>query len=267
MNTAWIFDVDGTVTNLEKEVVTEPQILDIIIKILKKDEPVAINTGRGINWVQETVLIPLENKAANRNILRNLFIVAESGGITAVFNQKGSLRIKINKSLKMPHDLDQKVRKLVQTKYSKTMRYESKKTMITTKIKEGTLVAEYSKGQLMLVKDLQKLIYISAKRDELMIDTSTIGTSVMHVTAGKDKGVELVLEWLLKNKIKPQKFITFGDSFSSDLPMAEKLHQKGKAVTFVYVGKENIDVSKYPFKIHLTEEKFEKGTLEYLQSL
>lgn len=262
-----VMDADGVITDIEQEKVTEPTILESIIKILEKGEPVALNTGRGIDWVENTVLNPLKARISNQEILQNLFVVAESGGISGSFDKEGSLSISIDESLKMPIDLDQKVRELVEEKYSQSMRYEDKKTMITTKIQEGTSIGEFHKDQQEIAKDLQKLIDSYGFTDKFKVDVSTIGTNIMHKTTGKDKGVELILNWLLERGIKPQRFIALGDSFRSDIPMAQELHSQGLTVEFVYVGKRNIDTSQYPFPIKQTQNKFEKGTLEFLQSL
>ena len=264
VNQMLIFDVDGVITDIEKEIVTEPLILDYIIKILEKGEPVALNTGRGIDWTQDAVLIPLKDKIINKNILQYLFVVAESGGVTATFDQNGFLNIKVDENLKMPTDLDQKVRELVKEKYSQSMRYENKKTMITTKIKEGTPVDTYHKDQLKIVEDLQKLIDNFGANDRMKTDASTIGTNIMYKTTGKDKGMELILNWILQKGIKPQKFITFGDSLP-DIEMAEKLGEEGRNVEFVYVGKNHLK-KKYPFPIIIPKEKYGKGTLEFLKS-
>lgn len=260
-----IFDVDGVITNLENEIITEPFIPDYIIKILKKDKPVALNTGRGIDWTQVAVLNPLKNKIINQGILKNLFVVTESGGITGIYDQTGNLNIKIDESLKMPTDLDQKVRELVKTKYFQIMRYEDKLTMITTKIREGTPIGMFHRGQVEIVKDLQKLIDDFDANDRMRTDISSIGTNIMYKSTGKDKGIELTLDWLLKKNIKPQKFIAFGDSLP-DIAMAEKLYEKGNNVEFVYVG-ENPPENKYPFPIIITKNKFEKGTIEYLKTI
>lgn len=226
---AWIFDVDGVITNIEKEEITEPLILDYLVQILEKGEPVALNTGRGLDWVESTVLNPLKAKISNQEILQNLFVVAESGGIQAIFNEDGSIDPQIDDSLKMPTVLDQKVRDLLQEKYSQSMRYEDKKTMITTKIKEGTSVEEFNKDQQEITKDLQKFIDSYGFTDKFKVDVSTIGTNIMHKTTGKDKGAELILEWISKRKIKPQRFIAFGDSIP-DIPMAEKINEAGHPV-------------------------------------
>ncbi|MDZ4227793.1 MAG: hypothetical protein U1E54_00965, partial [Candidatus Levybacteria bacterium] len=70
-----------------------------------------------------------------------------------------------------------------------------------------------------------------------------------------------------KKGIKPQGYMAFGDSFRSDIPMAEELHAQRFPVEFIYVGEEKIDASKYPFPIRLTKNKYGKGTLEFLKSL
>jgi len=55
-NTAWIFDVDGVITNNETRTVVETEILQIIIAMLKNDQPVALNTGRSLAWTIENVV-------------------------------------------------------------------------------------------------------------------------------------------------------------------------------------------------------------------
>jgi hydroxymethylpyrimidine pyrophosphatase-like HAD family hydrolase len=261
-----IFDIDGVITNLQKETLTEPTILDYIIKILEKGEPVALNTGRGIDWTQTIILNFLKNKAKNINILGNLFVVAENGGIKASFNQDGYLDIEINNSMKMPQDIDQDVRELIEKKYFKNMRRENKETMITAKIKEGTLIKDYAKLQKKLVNDLQTIINTHALSNNVKIQLTTIGTDIIHRIAGKDRGIELILKWLLRKGITPQKFITFGDN-KSDIPMAEKLFEEKRSVELIYVGKDDIDTAKYRFPVIITKNKFEKGTLEFLKTL
>lgn len=261
-----IFDIDGVITNLEKEIVTEPLILDFIINILEKGQPIAFNTGRGIDWTIKTVLNPLINKINNKQILTNLFVVAESGGITAEFDQNGTLKINVDYSLKMPKKMEQKVKELVKQKYSETTRDEDKQTMITTKIKEGTPLEKYHQDQLKLVEDFKNLIKDFRMENLMKVDLSTIGTNILYQSAGKGKGTELILSWLAEKNFNPYKFIDFGDS-ESDAPMTEKLYEEKLYVEFVYVGEEKIDTSKYPFPIIIPQNKFEKGTLEYLQSL
>ena len=266
MNTVWVFDVDGVIVNIEKEIITEPFILNSIIKILEKGEVVALNTGRGIDWTLETVLNPLKSKITNPAILKNLFISSESGGITATFDKNGSLQVTTDDSLKIPRDLDKKVRELVTRKYSKSMRYENKKTMSTTKIKEGTSIEKFQEDQETMIGDLQRIINSSNLRGRLKVDISTIGTNIMYKRTGKDLGIELILKWLKDMGIKPEKFIAFGDS-ASDIPMAEKLYENGCDLKFVFVGGKNKIQRKAPYKIHTTESLFDKGTVEFLKSL
>ena len=43
---AWIFDVDGVITNPIEKRVTLSKIVDELIRRLKKNEPIGLNTGR-----------------------------------------------------------------------------------------------------------------------------------------------------------------------------------------------------------------------------
>lgn len=48
MVTAWLFDVDGTVTHPEIKQVNRQEIIDFIAERLKIEEPVALVTGRSL---------------------------------------------------------------------------------------------------------------------------------------------------------------------------------------------------------------------------
>ena len=48
---AWIFDVDGVLTNPTEKKIVELQIFDKLIEILKSGDIVGLNTGRSLVFV------------------------------------------------------------------------------------------------------------------------------------------------------------------------------------------------------------------------
>lgn len=268
VNQMLIFDVDGVITDPQKKKVTEPKILDEIINRLKLGKPVALNTGRSLMWTIDRVINPLLAKVNYRKILQNLFISGEMGATWIIFNDKGDMQYNKDNSISVPKSLQEKVRKLIETKYSDAMFYdESKETMISTEINYGYPFEKYKKLQNLQDQELRNLVEQGNLSQEIIVDPTTIATNVQNKFVGKHYAIRRMLDWVKKKGIEPQKYITFGDSFKSDIPMAEKLNSHKLSVEFVYVGEENINISKYPFPIKITQNKFEKGTLEFLKIL
>lgn len=265
--TAWIFDVDGVITNPQEKKITEPEILDEIVKRLEGGEFVALNTGRSIEWVKDRVLNPLIKIVKDRSLLQNLLAVGEKGGTWAEFNELGNLIEKKDDGISVPDNLKNDIRNLISNKYSESMFYdESKLTMISTEMKDGYPLENYKKKQEALLAELKTLLANKNLSGKFKIDPTTIATDIENIFVGKNFSIKRIVEWVKKKGIKPQMYITFGDSFRSDIPMAQEIHSQGLPVEFVYVGKEDIDTSKYPFPIKITQNKFEKGTLEFLKT-
>jgi hypothetical protein len=264
---AFVFDLDGVITNLIKEKITQPEILNYLAKFLINNELIIFNTGRSIDWVNQEILIPLKNKAPIKKLIQNFFMVTEMGGLWYAFNQNGTLSEHIDKSLRMPIELDKQAGELIKNKYSKYMIREEKRTMVTSKILTGTKIEIYQKNQKELVKDLKKIIKKLNLTNDVTVGTSSIGTDIQSRLAGKGRAAKIILTWIKQNYFNPSKYFTFGDNFNSDIAMAKEIYSQGHQVEFVYVGKEKIDTSKYTFPTIITKEKYDKGTLEFLETL
>lgn len=261
-----ILDVDGVITNPSEKRVTEPEILDQIIKRLEVGEPVALNTGRSLVWMDDRVINPLLEKVKDKKSLQSFFASGEMGATWITFSEDGITQYHKDDSISVPKSLQEKVRKLIKTKYSDSMFYdESKETMITTEMKDAYPVEKYQKFQDSQNQELRDLVKQENLSQKIIVDPTTIATNVENKYVGKGFAVKRILEWLRNKGIKPQRYLVFGDSFASDIPMAEEIHLQGLPAEFVYVGKENIDSSALPFTIHRTQAKFEKGTLEFLK--
>jgi hydroxymethylpyrimidine pyrophosphatase-like HAD family hydrolase len=263
---AWIFDVDGVITDPSEKVITEPKILDYIVQKLEANEPVALNTGRSLVWMIDRVINPLLEKVNNKKSLKNFFASGEKGGTWITFDENGKMEHHKDETISVPKSLQNAIRNLINSEFSDAMFYdETKETMISTEMKDGYSVEDYTKQQNALTIKLQKLVVQEKLTENLKIDPTTIATDIENIHVGKGFAIERILKWLKENNIQPQKFITFGDS-PSDLSMSEKLHEKGEVSEFVFVGKTKIDKS-YPFNIIQPKELFGKGAIEALESL
>lgn len=263
-----VMDVDGVITNPQEKRVTEAEILDEIAKRLEKGEQVALNTGRSIEWVEDRVLKPLIAKVKNKKTLQNLLAVGEKGGTWAQFDEEGNIIENKDDYISVPDDLKEKVRNLVKSDFSDSVFFdESKKTMISAEMKDGFPLEEFKKVQEELNKKLQNFLDEDSLNQKLKLDPTTIATDIENIHVSKHFAVKRIIEWVKSKGISPKRYIAFGDSFKSDIPMAEEIHSQGFLVEFVYVGKENVQTSNYPFPIIQPTDHFENGTLEYLKSL
>lgn len=255
--TAWIFDVDGVLTNLTAEKILLPEIPMIIHEKLKRGEPVAFITGRSLAWLEKTTLSKLnfdENEAAN------LFIAAEFGGVIARY-EDNKLTSKTNKLYAVSDYIKEKAKEIIE-KYQDSIEIEKKEMFFTSKIKEGTPFEQFKKAQHEAMAELNLLLK-ELQTDELEVQGDSIGLSIRNKKANKSNCVRDMLSWLSEKNLHPDKYVVFGDS-ASDLEMAEGLSFKKLNFEFVFVGDK---LDKTPnFTLIQTDKKHDEGTLEYLKS-
>lgn len=260
---AYIFDVDGVITNLQEKQVKEIKILEIISKLLK-NQAVAFNTGRDLNWVVERVLNPLLEKIEDKSVLQSLFIVGEKGGTWLNFDENGNMIKQRDNSILMPQTLQDKLKNLAGEEFSDYVFYdENKETMISLEIKDGLPLEEFNRIHPLLDEKISEILNQENVNDKIHLVSVTLSTDIESKTVGKDFGAKRILQWINKKKIKPEKFITIGDS-KPDIEMAEEIYKQGLKVEYVSVGNHNFYAGKdYPFKIIFTQNHYDKGTLEY----
>lgn len=265
----YIFDVDGVISDPKEKRPTIEGILDIIAYKLSKNEPVALNTGRSLSWMIERIITPLLLKVNDKKFLQNFFAVGEKGGTWLTFDKEGVQEEHKDASISVPSELQQKVRKLIKSDFSATTFFDdSKLTMVSTEMHDGFDDEKrkqlYEPAQKALVLKLEELLGEKGLKYDFKVDPTTIATDIENKHVGKDFAVKRIIKWLEEKKIKPQKYITFGDS-KSDIPMAQELYRQGLSVEFVFVGKKSdVNSSDYPFPVKITNAQYQLGTLEYL---
>jgi hydroxymethylpyrimidine pyrophosphatase-like HAD family hydrolase len=263
-----LFDIDGVITQpvtgeVELEVVNE------IVAILERGEPVAFNTGRGLNWVLRDILPHFEARISERNVISRLCIVYQKGAFRITFNEKGEQEQPVTAPgiLLIPNSLRAEVLQLIATKYAETMfPGEEKEAMLSPQFRPGTDFMQYKVDQKRLVDDLQALLQRYNLASQFKVDPTRIATDIEDKHLGKALGAQQVLIWLKEQGLQPQYFITFGDS-KSDVGMAEEIYRQGLPVELVFVGeKSQLQGMQLPFPISFTEAFCEKGTVEYLKN-
>lgn len=255
--TAWIFDVDGVLTNLTAEKILLPEIPQIITEKLKKGEPVAFITGRSLAWLKETTLSKLN---ITNNITDQLFIAAEFGGVIAKY-ENDKIVSTYNKSYEVSSEIKEKASEIIK-KYPDSIELEEKEMFFTSKIKTGASLEDFQNAQKSAVEEL-KILVADLHNDQLEVQSDSIGLSIRNKNANKSNCVRQLLSWLRERNFNPDKYIVFGDS-PSDFEMADELQIKNLNFEFVFVGDKPEAQPNFP--LTFTEGKHDEGTLEYLEN-
>ena len=260
---AWIFDVDGVITNLATRKVEHPQIVQKIVEKLEAGEPVGIITGRALPWLSERVLSLIEKQTKNPSVLNNLCIEAEFGGISVIYDH-GQKNEAIETNLSISLEILSQLEKLVKKDFSDGMFVDSgKRTHFTAEMKESVGSDLFKQKQKELVEKLKKIIDEHGLSEIVEIHEDAIATNVKNKKLNKHLATQKLLTWLTGRNLNPEIFYVFGDS-TSDLQIGEELNKQNKKVEFIYTGTD--DLGDQPFEIIKTKEKFDEGTLEYLSN-
>lgn len=259
----FIFDIDGVLANIETHKIEEKGLLDFILRILKKNEPVTFSTGRSLAWVKDEILTSIEVGIDNKKLLSNLFIVVEKGGAWIEFDEDGNNRTFTDKSINIPNSIKNALRKMISISFPNKVFYdETKQTMATIEKNDSLSLEEFEKIHSKLDTEIDKILQIYDKENKYKFVPTTFDTDIESKSVGKDFAASKVLEWLKKKEITAEEFITFGDS-PSDIEMFNYIIRTGYKAKFIYVGNKEIRDGHGIIK---TKKKFDEGTLEYLQS-
>ena len=274
----YFFDVDGVITVPDSRQF-DREIMEDIARRLSQGEPVILNTGRSISWIQTRIIARLihAHNLKDNSSLANLFVVGEKGGTWLTLDEDGLMHEHRDDSISVPQDLQDEVRLVVEERFPKTMFFDrTKHTMISVEMNEvndrryeGELSLEaFERDQIRLIEVLGEILKKRGLDKILEIDPTTIATDIQNKKVGKDFAARKAIAWLEAKGFKSERFVAVGDS-KSDLATAEELHNNGYDVQFVFVGaesdREDIQRGNPVFPIFFPEGKFNKGTVEFLR--
>lgn len=273
---AFLLDVDGVVTNPSKKDVSgksstteiDPKVFDGLIEQLSIGNPIALNTGRSIEWLENNVLTKLNSLVADKKILNNLFAVGEKGLTWASFDSTGKLKQGVFNRQGQPvegydlskfldqdtanhfHSLSTEAKKLIEKEYSHSTFFDTtKKAMVSTEMHGNFDHSQFELEQTQFAQKLRDMVKRVGLEEKFTVDPTGVATDIQLKTVeekdesgkviarnpvGKHLGTRRVLRWLQTNKINPKLFVSVGDS-NSDLEMEKELTTQGKVNEFYYV--------------------------------
>jgi len=237
---AYLFDVDGVITDPNKKEVLDDGLFDELIKRLEVS-PICFNSGRPIDWITTTVIEPLKERIRrdkkSLRLLSNLFLIGEMGGSYGTFDRRGNLTVEVDDALVPPRVLEESVTGYIANNFSaESMKIDPRKQTMITIEKEGMYPQEIFDTEKIEIRNaIDALIQALGLQDEWVAAYTTIAVDIQNVHAGKAKGIPKFLEWLATNHLIALQFNTFGDS-ESDTDMALALNTLGKNVKHTHVG-------------------------------
>lgn len=260
-NIAWLFDIDGVITNPTEKEITEPKILDELLSRLQKNEPIALVSGRAISWIERVVLDKIVNLVDDPKKLDNLFVSAEFGAISISFSDGEKVK-QIDHEELLPADITEKASHLIREEYSEIAFVdEEKEAQFTAEMNKGISVDDFRQKQKEFSEKFKKIVEELGDETELEVHVDRIATNIKNKKLNKYFAAKGVLEWMKSNRINPKKFIVFGDSLT-DIEMAREISSTGANVSFVFVGDDKIPDEKFEV---IKQGGVDKGTLRYLK--
>lgn len=265
INKAWLFDVDGVLTDPPKKKITKPEIVTEIIRLLE-NEPVGFITGRTVDWLEGRVISVFLEKCKDREILKNLFVSAEKGGVWGTLDLDGEIKIEVDRSLVLPEEAKEEIEKIAE-KFSDIVFYDvPKKTMSSIELIDGLPTESLAKIHPQMDALIEEVLRKYGLEEDYRISSNVLATDIENKSSGKDLGTQRFVDWLKSEQINPGQFVAFGDN-KEDLKMGEYLLKKGFRVTYVFVGDPKlIKKEDYSFEVILPKSLYDAGTLEYLKS-
>lgn len=264
---AYLFDVDGVLTNMEKRKIDKPEIIPLLISLLQKGSPLGFISGRGMLWLRSNLVKMLENylndhPGFKENMLDNVFVSAEFGGVFCA-HKNGIREETVNREFTIPDEVKRGLH-FVAFQYSDIVYVETEKQTIFTVVGNHDLREEDFKSKKNLIIEAFKQVLIPFPY--LEVQTDRLAINVRYKKANKSYATDMFLSFLIKKNLTTEKFFVFGDS-PTDLEMGVELQKQQKSFEFIYVGEQSeLEQSNPAFQITFTKRRCDEGTLEYFTS-
>lgn len=261
---AYLFDVDGVLTDIKNRVVDKEELIAQIISKLQNGEPVGFITGRGLDWLSENAINALEAYINDKNLdvklLNNLYVSGEFGGVS-MMHVNGERKIIVDENFAIPKNLREKLIEKIREYKDVVYPETEKQTMVSAPSYPETAERLFNEKKHEIIESLKKII---EGHNEFEVHSDRYAINVKNKKADKHHATSLFIDWLKVKQFMPDKYFAFGDSIS-DLEIGQELYDRGLDMEFIFVGKaEELEGKNIQFPYIVTQADFDAGTLEYL---
>ncbi len=266
---AYMFDCDGVLTDLDSQELRYTEILDRTIALLDNNA-VSLCSGRPSKWIIDELLNPLihriDETQKSRDLLKNLVVIAESGGVIVEIDNQGELKSYKDTAHSVPTNMQDIIRTLIDVKYGNAIKFDEDKESMATAVKRREATKdEFEKARVSFMKDAELLLKQYLESGDYTMDPTAIAVDFKHKDVDKRRAAEFFVDSLRRKGISVKRFEVVGDS-SSDILMAVGLEQEGKIVSYQHVGKDPIEnPEQYTFPVIHRLRTNDQLMLDYLR--
>lgn len=260
----YIFDIDGVLNDVE-DYETDLRVVQQIAELLENGAFVAINTGRGYEWVETNVVEPIRSRLRGANASDRLFVSVEMGGLGVEFPDGREEHVR--SAFSLTQDQIAQVKQIFEAypEYADRLHwYAGKETMATLEKAADTALERFRPAQQAFGDILQGKL----RGQHLVITRGNDALDIHAPEAGKWAGAQLIYDWLRRvTDIAHDSFICFGDSLA-DYEMARFFAGQNRHTTFVFTGPPQNAPEEAPgITLIKTAQPYHEGTYRYLQAV
>lgn len=268
---AYIFDIDGVISDIHQRRITHPELTQRIISLLQ-NHTVALISGRGLQWIQERItskfLEYIQSKNLNESLLDNLYVSGEFGGCQMVFKHGKPQKI-VNANIRLDSDLIIRATEISNRFSDIVFIDQEKQTQFTVEMLQNITIDQFAKKENGMALAYQKIVDELKLSSIIEVNQDRIGINIRYKILNKLFATKKFLDWMKSMNFLIDKFKVFGDS-PSDLEIGDELKKRGLSFDFIYVGNPADIKREMEFEPIFTTKNFDKGlsegTLEYLKS-
>lgn len=259
--TAFIFDIDGVLTNDQLEV--NERLLKCVAELAEMGAKIAFLTGRSSPWLKSNILEPLSSLLTKDEFERNIYAAFEFGAGTFE-NENGQLKAVLDENVNVPQNLKDEARKIFE-EFKSAMWIEEKEAMFTIVARQDIPLSEFHPKQKELEEKLNTLLTQNNMHDKFEIQADLIATNIRAKVTNKRNAAKGFYEWLKKQDFEPEMTYSFGDS-PDDYETSSELKNENLNCKFIFVRPRS-DFPNHPEDILFTQKHLDQGTLEFLNTL
>src|SRR6266404_5812598 len=200
--TAYLFDVDGVLNNIQASEVINPEVIPFLLTLLQKGMPLGFISGRGMLWLRSKFIKVIEkyvyeNRSLDKNMLDLLYVSGEFGVVTAT-HVNGVRQESIDKAFIIPSEL----RSALMMKAGEFSDYifaeTEKQTIVTFRALREISEATFQEHKDEIIDSFEELI---KTYPEIEVQSDRISINIRYKKANKRYATDNFLTWLKEKKL------------------------------------------------------------------
>jgi len=185
---AYIFDVDGVITEPKERIITHPEIITLIVGLLQNKNTIAFVSGRALSWLKKRVIDKItayiQDDNLDHKLLDNIYVSGEFGGCNIVF-RNGQSEETINPNLRLNSKLIERATEATKNFSDIVFIDKEKQTQFTTEMQYGLTVDQFAKSEGEIAIAYRKIVKDLKLEDIIEVHEDRIAINIKYKLANK----------------------------------------------------------------------------------